>query len=46
MTQFMRKAGEPVSFARLGKKINVRSTRWRIAVLGGALVTSPGLGSE
>jgi hypothetical protein len=33
MTQLMRKAGEPVSLARLDRKIIVRSTRWRIAVL-------------
>jgi fibronectin-binding autotransporter adhesin len=33
MTQFMKKAGEPVSLARLDRKITVRSTRLRIAVL-------------
>src|SRR5260370_15634777 len=33
MTQLMKKAGEPVSLARLDRKIIVRSTRLRIAVL-------------
>jgi hypothetical protein len=33
MTQLMRKASEPVSFARLDRRIIMRSTRWRIAVL-------------
>jgi hypothetical protein len=33
MTQLMKKAGEPVSLARLDRKIIVRSTRLRIVVL-------------